>query len=171
MIRGRFGRNRNIEERTISCNTKDLRHHNSIKNSWWDAAMKVWHANNKKSKVVTFVKQFRWYFTITYSDIQINKSSVRSRMYQFSTSSLEQIYFYDFWISPPPLSGQGSSINQKVPWNFLLHVMPSLITYPVHLPRKPRSCSDRYKLAQNGAGSIPIGIPVVCNTVRFPTSK
>ena len=89
MIRGRFGRNRNIEERTISCNTKDLRHHNSIKNSWWDAAMKVWHANNKKSKVVTFVKQFRWYFTITYSDIQINKSSVRSRMYQFSTSSLE----------------------------------------------------------------------------------
>ena len=30
---------------------------------------------------------------------------------------------------------------------------------------------DRYKLAQKEARSIPMGIRVVCNTVRFPASK
>ena len=53
----------------------------------WNVAMKVWHANNRKREVVLFIIQHSWYFTITYGDIQIKKSSVRSRrfylQYQF----------------------------------------------------------------------------------------
>ena len=48
--------------------------------------MKVWHANNKKGKLLhlLFVTYFHISFitfTITYSGIQIKKGSVRSRIF------------------------------------------------------------------------------------------
>ena len=41
----------------------------------------------------------------------------------------------------------------------------------INLFIKSNSCFDRYKLAQKGAGSIPMEMRMVCNTVRFPTQK
>ena len=61
-----------------------------------ESFMKAWYAYTKKRKVAMFIIGINWYFTITYSDIQINKNSVRSRILQ-----LDDFWKDGFWNSPP----------------------------------------------------------------------
>ena len=56
---------------------------NTYQNWWLNVTMKVWYADNKKTKVVTCILQLSWYFTSTDGDIQIKKNNMGSRYFLF----------------------------------------------------------------------------------------
>ena len=80
-----------------------------------ESFMKAWYAYTKKRKVAMFIIGINWYFTITYSDIQINKNSVRSRILQ-----LDFLVTFGKMVFEIPLLHEAhrrQPIYWKVSWN------------------------------------------------------
>ena len=80
-----------------------------------------------------------------------------------SSNSFGQIFLINVRNSLPSFIAQRSSVNLETLWYLYALEDPLEISWFINLDLKPKKKS----LAQNGTGSVPIGIPVSYNIISL----